>query len=85
MTGTSPEPPASSSTGIPASRAASQTNHPPMGPRTSIPAPIGKASTRYGDTSPPTTRWTVISTRPPSDDVAPLVGPLAMEYERSAV
>ncbi|MGO1342738.1 MAG: hypothetical protein ACTMID_13705 [Cellulosimicrobium funkei] len=63
MSGTRPEPPAASSTGVPASRSGDQTNHPPTGPRSSIASPTANTSVRYVETSPPGTRWTVTSTR----------------------
>ena len=76
ISGTTPEPPPTSSTGSVCS--GRHTNQPPIGPRTSTWSPGRTSSTRYGDTSPSSSRSTVISTRVPS-------GTDAIEYDRVAV
>jgi hypothetical protein len=63
ISGTTPEPPAMSVTGT---RPGRQTNQPPTGPRSSHGSPTFRMSVRYGETSPPSTRCTVSSTRLPS-------------------
>jgi hypothetical protein len=59
MSGTIPDPPATSSSGSAA--AASHTKKPPIGPRTSNLSPGTCTSCRNGETSPSVTRSTVIS------------------------
>jgi hypothetical protein len=64
MSGTTPEPPPTRSTGP--SCDGSQTKYPPMGPRSSIVSPGRSSSVRYGETSPSSSRSTVSSIRVPS-------------------
>ena len=60
MSGTTPEPPPTSCTGVaPSGR---HTNHPPSGPRSSTAHATGSAWVRKGDTSPSGTRSKVTST-----------------------
>ncbi len=75
ISGTSPDPPPIRSSGPPSS--ADHVKWPPIGPRISKTSPGRSSSTRYGDTSPSSTRSTVISMTPAS-------GADAIEYERCA-
>jgi hypothetical protein len=75
ISGTTPLPPATSRTG--AVEDGSQTNQPPIGPRSSSLSPGWRSSVRYGETSPSLIRCTVSSRRVPSRAEA-------VEYERSA-
>ena len=75
ISGTSPEPPATSSSGPPSSTA--HVKCPPIGPRTSNSSPGGRSSTSYGETSPSSMSSTVSSSASTS-------GAEAIEYERSA-
>src|SRR6478735_4353566 len=59
MRGTTPEPPATSSTGP--GCPVRQTNQPPTGPRTRTASPTARPSARKVETSPSGTRWTVSS------------------------
>jgi hypothetical protein len=61
MSGTTPDPPATSRSGPPI--AASQTKYPPIGPFNSSGSPTATTWVRYGETSPSSRRSTVISTR----------------------
>ena len=74
ISGTTPLPPATSRTG--AGEDGSQTNQPPIGPRSSSLSPGCRFSVRYGETSPSAMRCTVSSRRVPS-------AAEAIEYERS--
>jgi len=62
MSGTSPEPPAMSSSGS-GPESADHVKCPPTGPRTSNTSPGSTTSTKYGDTSPSSTSSIVSSTR----------------------
>ena len=75
ISGTSPEPPATSSSGPPS--AVRQVKCPPTGPRSSNSSPACATPARYGETSPSSIRSTVSSSRGSS-------GPEAIEYERWA-
>ena len=75
MSGTIPDPPPTSSAGV----SASQTNQPPIGPRTSSTSPTSTTSWRKPDTSPSGRCSTVSSISPWSS------GAEATEYEREAV
>ena len=57
MSGTTPEPPPTSSAGV----SPSHTNHPPIGPRTSSSSPTSTTSCRNVETSPSSSRSTVSS------------------------
>jgi hypothetical protein len=63
ISGASPEPPPMSCSGPPWS--AVHTNQPPTGPRTSTSSPGCASSTRYGETSPSSSRSTVTATPSP--------------------
>ena len=75
ISGTSPEPPATSCTGSDCS--GRQTNQPPSGPRISSTSPTATTWVRYGDTSPSSSPSTVTST------VVPSLAD-AIEYDRVA-
>ena len=62
MSGTIPDPPATSSNGPSIDR--SHTKYPPIGPRTSNRSPTTTVSSRYGETSPSAIRSTVMSISP---------------------
>ncbi len=74
MSGTTPDPPPSSSAGV----SPSQTNQPPIGPRTSSSSPTTTSSCRNVEISPSSRRSTVSSISPVSS------GGDATEYERDA-
>ena len=73
--GTTPDPPAISISGL--SSPGSHTKYPPIGPRSSSSSPARSSSVRYGETSPSSSRSTVMASGSP--------GAEAIEYERSAV
>ena len=75
MSGTTPEPPPTSSAGV----VPSHTNQPPIGPRTSSSSPTSATSWRNVDTSPSSSRSTVSSISPEPS------GADATEYDREAV
>ncbi len=75
ITGTTPDPPATSSSGA----SPRQTKYPPTGPRSSTSSPTRSSSCRYGETSPSGSRSTVSSTTPASSGGEPT------EYDRLAV
>jgi hypothetical protein len=85
ISGTMPEPPATSSSGRGSDDG--QVNQPPIGPRSSTWSPGSATAVRYGETSPSSSRWTVICTVPPVVDEPalgetaawPVSGALAME------
>ena len=62
ISGTRPEPPATSSTGPPSR--ADHVKGPPIGPRTSSSSPARTSSTRYGETSPSSMSSTVTASAP---------------------
>ena len=77
MSGTTPEPPPTSTTGPGSSPR--QTKYDANGPRTSTSSPTSTTSWKYGDTSP-SARQSIVSSTSPSSS-----GEDAIEYERWAV
>src|SRR3954454_19276845 len=77
MSGTTPDPPPTSSTG--AGSLPRQTKYEANGPRSSIWSPTSTTSWKYGDTSP-SARQSIVSSISPASH-----GDEAIEYERCAL